>query len=73
MKSRASLMRVDQTRGILMGRITDVSLVPPLDILWNHYGGPKVQTTGCCTAALRWPQRGIRTQNGTSSEEPHIG
>jgi hypothetical protein len=73
MKSRASLMRVDQTRSVLMGRITDVSLVSPHDVIWNHYRDQRVQATRHDTAALRWPQRGIRTQSGTSSEGPHAG
>jgi hypothetical protein len=38
MKSRAGLMRVDQMCGVLMGRITDVSLVSAHDVLWNHCG-----------------------------------
>jgi hypothetical protein len=68
MKSRAGLMRVDQTRGISMGRITDVSLVSSHDVIWNHYGDRRVQAIRHDTPALRRPPRGIRAQSSTSSE-----
>jgi hypothetical protein len=73
MESRVGLLRVDQTRGVSMGRITDVSLVSPHDVLWNHYGDRRYQATRHDTAALHRPQRGIRIQSGTSSNEPHTG
>jgi hypothetical protein len=73
MEIRVGLMRVNQTRGVSMGRITDVGLISPHDVLWNHYGDRRVQVTRQDTAALRWPQRGIRTRSGTSFEGPRTG
>jgi hypothetical protein len=73
MESRVGLMRVNQTRGVSMGRITDVGLVSPHDILWNHYEDRRVQVTRQDTAALCWPQRGIRARSDTSSEGPLTG
>jgi hypothetical protein len=73
MESQVGLMQVNQTHGISMGRITDIGLVSPHDVLWNNYGDRRVQVTRRDTVALRWPQRGIRTQSGTSSKGLHTG
>jgi hypothetical protein len=76
MKSRAGLMRIDgtaQTRGVLMGRFADAIGATLRDVSRDHYGGPKVQVTRHCTAALRRPQHGIRTRSGTSSKGPRAG
>jgi hypothetical protein len=55
------------------GRVADVSLTSPHDVIRNHYGDRRVQATRHGTAALRWPQRGVRTRSGTSSEGLHAG
>jgi hypothetical protein len=76
MKSRAGLMRIDgtaQTRGVLMGHFADAISATPCEVLRDHYGGSKFQAMRRCTAALGWPQRGIRTRSGTSSEGPCAG
>jgi hypothetical protein len=76
MKSRDGLMHIDgtaQTRGVLMGHFADAISATSRDISQDHYGGSKVQATRRCTAALRQPQRGIRTRSDTSSEGPRIG
>jgi hypothetical protein len=73
-KSRAGLMRIDgtaQTRGVSMGRFTDASSATPRDILQDHYGGCRVQATKRYAVTLcQWQQRGFKTRNGPSFEEP---
>jgi hypothetical protein len=61
-------MRMNHTHGALMGHITDASLISSRDVLWNHYGDRRVKVTRQVTGALRLPQRGIKTQRGTSSK-----
>jgi hypothetical protein len=61
-------MRINRTYGISMGHFADASLIQSRDVFWNHYGGRTVQMTRQDTRALRRPQRGIKTQKGTSSE-----
>jgi hypothetical protein len=61
-------MRVNYTRGVLMGRITDVDLASPHDVLWNHCRDRRVQVIRQVTGALRQPQHGIRARSGTSSK-----
>jgi hypothetical protein len=65
MKGRAGLMRIDgtvQTRGVLTGCSADASSATLRDVLWNHYGGCRVQAIGRYAVALRqWQQRGLRS------------
>jgi hypothetical protein len=61
-------MRINYTRGISMGQITDVGLALPHDVLWNRCRDRRVQVTRQVTGALRRPQCGIRAQSGTSSK-----
>jgi hypothetical protein len=61
-------MRINYTRGISMGRITDVGLALPHDVLWNHCRDRRVQVIRKVTGAPRRPQRGIRARSGTSSK-----
>jgi hypothetical protein len=56
-----------------MGRAADACQSAPHDDSGSYGGGSKVQATRHNTTALRRPQRGIRTQSGTSSEELHTG
>jgi hypothetical protein len=51
-----------------MGHVADASLISSRDILWNHYGGRRVKMTRQDAGALRRPQRGSKTQSGTSSK-----
>jgi hypothetical protein len=67
-KSRVGLMRMNYMRGVSMGRITDVGLATPRDVLWNHCRDRRVKVTRQDTGALRRPQRGIRARSGTSSK-----
>jgi hypothetical protein len=61
-------MRINHTRGISMGHITDVSFISSCDVLWNHYGNRRVKVTRLDTAALRWLRRRDRARSGTSSK-----
>jgi hypothetical protein len=67
-ESRVGLMRINNARGVLMGRVTDVGLASPHDVLWNHCRDQRVQVTRWVTRALRQPQRGTRARSGTSSK-----
>jgi hypothetical protein len=66
-------MRVNHMRGVLMGHITDASLVPSRDVLRNHYEDGRVKVIRQDAAALRWLQRGTKTQSGTSSKGLRTG
>jgi hypothetical protein len=48
-------MRINLTRGVLMGHIADASLVSSHDVLWNHFRGQSIKMTRQDAAALRWP------------------
>jgi hypothetical protein len=56
-----------------MGRAADACQSTPHDDSGSYYDGFKVQAMRHNTAALRWPQRWIRTRSGPSSEEPGAG
>jgi hypothetical protein len=61
-------MRINHTCVISMGHFADASLISSRDVLWNHYGGRRVKMTRRDAGALHRPQRGIKTQSGTSSK-----
>jgi hypothetical protein len=61
-------MRINHTRGVSIGHIADASLISSHDVFWNHYGRRRVKVTRRDTAALRRPQRGIKTRSGASSQ-----
>jgi hypothetical protein len=52
-----------------MGHVADVYQSTPHDDSGSYDGGDsEVKTTRLATGALHWPQRGIKTQSGTSSQ-----
>jgi hypothetical protein len=61
-------MRINHTCGVSMGQFADASPISSRDVLWNHNGGRRVKMTRQDAGALRRPQRGVKTQSGTSSE-----
>jgi hypothetical protein len=61
-------MRVNHTRGISMGHITDASLISSRDVFWNHYGDRRVKVTRQDATTLRWLRRRDGTRSGTSSK-----
>jgi hypothetical protein len=74
-------MRLNHTRGALMGHVADASLTPSRDVYGNHYGGRRVKATGRDSGhwrtapAAAWKQdpKRHKSQGGSPGSQPPVG